>query len=103
MSTHSVKEWRCYILTRGVFGNALKFSHFEALANVVRTPMGARSDAISDRSVRNRIRFFLTIVKPFVKRDPDQPKRELLRYMDPKSDNKHEAKYYNEGCTSCMW
>ena len=56
MSTHSVKEWRCYILTRGVFGNALKFSHFEALGNVTRTPMGARSDAISDRSVRNRIR-----------------------------------------------
>ena len=101
MSTHSAKEWRCYILTRGVFGNALKFSHFEALGNVTRTPMGARSDAISDRSVRNRIRFFLTIVKPFVKRDPDQPKRELLSYMDPKSDNKHEAKYYNEGCTSC--
>ena len=25
-------------MTRGVFGNALKFSHFEALANVVRTP-----------------------------------------------------------------
>ena len=60
-------------MTRGVFGNALKFSHFEALANVVRTPMGARSDAISDRSVRNRIRFFLMIVKPFVKRDRDEP------------------------------
>ena len=25
-------------MTRGVFGNALKFSHFEALGNVDRTP-----------------------------------------------------------------
>ena len=29
MSIHSTKEWRQYILTRGVFGNALKFSHLE--------------------------------------------------------------------------
>ena len=26
-------------MTRGVFGNALKFSHFEALGNVTRTPL----------------------------------------------------------------
>ena len=26
MSIHSAKEWRRYILTKGVFGNALKFS-----------------------------------------------------------------------------
>ena len=31
MSIHSAKEWRQYILTRGVFGNALKFSHLEVL------------------------------------------------------------------------
>ena len=38
MSIHSVKEWTKYILTKGVFGNALKFSHFEVPGNVVRTP-----------------------------------------------------------------
>ena len=101
MSIHSAKEWRRYILTRGVFGNALKFAHLQTTGDVDRTPMGASSDATSDRSVRNRIRFFLMIVKPFLRRDPDQPERELLRYMDPKSENQHEAKYYNEGCSSC--
>ena len=101
MSINSAREWRIYILTRGVFGNALKFSHFQDPGDVDRTPMGASSDATSDRSVRNRIRFFLMIVKPFLRRDPDQPERELLRYMDPKSENQHEAKYYNEGCSSC--
>ena len=101
MSIHSAKEWRQYILTRGVFGNALKFSHLEVPGDVDRTPMGAARIAIRDRSVRNRIRFFLMIVKPFIKRDHDEPERELLRYMDPKSDNKHEAKYFNEGCSSC--
>ena len=101
MSIHSVREWRTYILKRGVFGNALKFAHLQTTGDVSRTPMGASSDATSDRSVRNRIRFFLMIVKPFLRRDPDQPERELLRYMDPKSENQHEAKYYNEGCSSC--
>ena len=101
MSIHSAKEWRRYILTRGVFGNALKFAHLQTTGDVDRTPMGASSDATSDRSVRNRIRFFLMIVKPFLRRDPDQPERELLHYMDPKSENQHEAKYYNEGCSSC--
>ena len=101
LNMHSAREWRQYILTRGVFGNALKFSHFQDPGDVDRTPMGASSDAISDRSVRNRIRFFLTIVKPFVKRDPDQPEREQLCYMDPASENPHEAKYFNEGCPSC--
>ena len=70
-------------MTRGVFGNALKFGHLQRAGDVDRTSMGA-AGAISDRSVRNRIRFFLMIVKPFLRRDPDQPKRELLRYMDPK-------------------
>ena len=61
--------------------------------------MGAGSNVEpSDRAVRNRIRFFLMIVKPFVKRDPDKPKRKLMRYMDPKSGNQHEASYFNEGC-----
>ena len=41
------------------------------------------------------------IVKPFVRKDPDQPEREVLRYMDPESEDQHEAKYYNEGCSSC--
>ena len=83
---NSAREWRTCILTRGVFGNALKFAHLQTTGEVSRTPMGA-AGAISDRSVRNRIRFFLMIVKPFLRRDPDQPERELLRYMDPKSEN----------------
>ena len=86
MSIHSA-EWKKHILIKGVFGNALKFSHLEVPGDVTRTPMGAGSDELSDRSVRNRIRFFLMIVKPFVKRDPAQPEQEELRYMDPASDN----------------
>ena len=101
MSIHSTREWKQYILTKGVFGNALKFSHLQLPGDVDRTPMGAARIAISDRSVRNRIRFFLMIVKPFVKRDPAQPDQEELRYMDPEFDNLHEAKYFNEGCSSC--
>ena len=90
MSMNSAREWRTYILTRGVFGNALKFAHLQTTGEDARTPMGA-AGAISDRAVRNRIRFFLMIVKPFVRRNPDQPEREELSYMDPKSENQHEA------------
>ena len=61
MSMNSAREWRTYILTRGVFGNALKFAHLQTTGEGVRTPMGA-AGAISDRAVRNRIRFFLMIV-----------------------------------------
>ena len=82
LNMHSAREWRQYILTRGVFGNALKFSHFQDPGDVDRTPMGAGSDTISDRSVRNRIRFFLTIVKPFVKRSAFHS-MDLSRYREP--------------------
>ena len=71
MSIQSTSEWRQCILTKGVFGNALKFTHLEVPGDADRTPMGAARIAISGRSVRNRIRFFLMIVKPFVKKDPD--------------------------------
>ena len=82
MSIHSAREWRTYILTRGVFGNALKFAHLQTTGDVDRTPMGAARIAISDRSFRNRIRFFLMIVKPFVRRNPDQPEREATPVGD---------------------
>ena len=66
MSIQSTSEWRQYILTKGVFGNALKFTHLEVPGDADRTPVGGARTTISDRSVRNRVRFFLMIVKPFV-------------------------------------
>ena len=56
---------------------------------------------LSDQTIRNRIWFSLAIVKRFLKRDIDQPERELLVHMRPGSDNAHEAKHHNEGCSSC--
>ena len=38
MSIHSAREWRTYILTRGVFGNALKFAHRQTTGEITRTP-----------------------------------------------------------------
>ena len=53
MSVNSAREWRIYILTRGVFGNALKFAHLQTTGEVARTPpattaniAGAGGDAI---------------------------------------------------------
>ena len=38
MSIQSTSEWRQYILTKGVFGNALKFTHLEVPGDADRTP-----------------------------------------------------------------
>ena len=99
MSIQSASEWRKHILTKGVFGNALRFAHLEKPRDIDRTSMGAARIESSDQDVRNRIRVFLMIVKHFLKRDGPQPTRELLRYMDPKSEDPHVAQYYNEGCS----
>ena len=78
MSMNSAREWRTYILTRGVFGNALKFAHLQTTGDVSRTPIGA-AGAISDRSVRNRIRFFLMISSAFATKWPSLGSESRLR------------------------
>ena len=39
MSIHSVREWRTFILKRGVFGNALKFAHLQTTGEIDRTSL----------------------------------------------------------------
>ena len=81
MSEQSEREWKSYLLSKGVFGNALRFAHLEKPEEVDRTSMGATGLDPSDQVVRNRIRFFLMIVKQFLKRDAPKPPRELLIEM----------------------
>ena len=70
MSEQSEREWKSYLLSKGVFGNALRFAHLEKPEEVDRTSMGAVGlDPSADQVIRNRIRFFLMIVKQFLKRD----------------------------------
>ena len=81
MSEQSEREWKSYLLSKGVFGNALRFVHLEKPEEVNRTSMGATGLDPSDQIVRNRIRFFLMIAKQFLKRDAPTPQRELLTEM----------------------
>ena len=81
MSEQPEREWKSYLLSKGVFGNALRFAHLEKPEEVDRTSMGAAGLDPSDQVVRNRIRFFLMIVKQFLKRDAPKPPRELLIEM----------------------
>ena len=37
MSEHSEREWKSYLLSKGVFGNALRFAHLEKPEEVDRT------------------------------------------------------------------
>ena len=97
MSEHSEREWKKYLPTKSVFGSALRFAHLEKPEEVDRTPMGAPGSDPSDQVVRNRIRFFLMIVKQFLKRDAPKPPRELLTEMRSDSADPREAAYYAEG------
>ena len=63
MSEQSEREWKSYLLSKGVFGNALRFAHLEKPEEVDRTSMGAAGLDPSDQVVRNRIRF--------VRREPE--------------------------------
>ena len=101
MSEQSEREWKSYLLSKGVFGNALRFAHLEKPEEVNRTSMGAAGLDPSDQIVRNRIRFFLMIAKQFLKRDAPKPQRELLTEMRSDSVDPREAAYYAEGCCSC--
>ena len=40
MSEQSEREWKSYLLSKGVFGNALRFAHLEKPEEVDRTPLG---------------------------------------------------------------
>ena len=41
MSEQSEREWKSYLLSKGVFGNALRFAHLEKPEEADRTSMGA--------------------------------------------------------------
>ena len=62
MSEHSEHEWKRYILTKSIFGNALRFAHLEKPEDADRTSMGAAGMDPSDHTIRNRIRFFLEVL-----------------------------------------
>ena len=51
MSIHSVREWRTYILKRGVFGDALKFAHLQTTGEINRTSTAANRIAPSHAQI----------------------------------------------------